>query len=85
MGFLERFKKGSRQVGQDLVEQEARQFGLGEGGDVGEMVNKTGELGGSFGLGENTITRASIQGTNAARGDKNEAVRGFKPPSSSKS
>ena len=78
MGFLERFRIGSRKVGIDLVQLEAEKFKLEEASDVNNMLERTEELGASLGLGEKTRARASIQGSNAARGSLNEKVTGLK-------
>ncbi len=78
MGFLERFRIGSRQVGKDLAQLEAKKFVLEGATDVDNLTEHIGEIGGLAGLGEKTQTRAAIEGANAARGTLNERVNGFR-------
>lgn len=78
MGFLERLRKGSKQVGTDLIQFEAEKFVLEGADDVNNLVERVGEIGGLAGIGEKTQTRAAIEGVNAAKGALNESVKGFK-------
>lgn len=77
MGFLERFRIGSRQVGKDLARLEAEKFAIEGAVDVGNLAERIEGIGGLAGLGEKTQTRAAIQGANAARGALNERVNGL--------
>jgi len=72
------FIESSKIIGGQLLRFESEEWNLARGTDADHMLKRSDIIGDTFGLNEYEKTQAVIQGGNAARGDVNEVVSGFK-------